>query len=58
MTHKIDEIIMKLINNGYKLIYRPHPLDLTKKGNQGLKDLNKKNIKNIIILKSISLLLI
>ena len=36
MTNKIDEIIMKLINNGYKLIYRPHPLDLTKKGNQGL----------------------
>ena len=45
MTHKIDEIIMKLINNGYKLIYRPHPLDLTKKGNQGLVKFIQKKYK-------------
>ena len=33
MSNYLIKVIQKLIESGEKVIFRPHPLDLTKKGN-------------------------
>lgn len=57
MSNYLIKVIQKLIENGEKVIFRPHPLDLTKKGN--LSNINKiikifNNYDNFKIDKSIS----
>tara|TARA_B100000282_G_C31726807_1_gene488892 strand:+ start:1024 stop:2196 length:1173 start_codon:yes stop_codon:yes gene_type:complete len=57
MSNYLIKIIEKLIKNGEKVIFRPHPLDLTKKGN--LSNVNKiikifNNFENFKIDKSVS----
>ena len=57
MSNYLIKIIKKLLENGEKIIFRPHPLDLTKKGNLD-KTNNIINIfekyKNFSIDKSVS----
>ena len=57
MSNYLIKIIEKLIKSGEKVIFRPHPLDLTKKGN--LSNVNKiikifNNFKNFKIDESVS----
>ena len=57
MSNYLIKVIQKLIESGEKVIFRPHPLDLTKKGN--LSNINKiikifNNYDNFKIDKSVS----
>ena len=45
MAKCLFETIEYLLNLGEKVIYRPHPIDLTKKGNIKLVDLVKSKFK-------------
>ena len=45
MTNCLFETIDYLLKLGEKVIYRPHPIDITKKGNFKLVDLIKRKFK-------------
>ena len=50
MAKCLFETIEYLLKLGEKVIYRPHPIDLTKKGNIKLVDLVKSKFRKILIL--------